>query len=79
MNVELQNPKVTSFILHYPLLNIRHSYFPQGKNGGGKRGRTDDLLNANQALYQLSYTPEVVVCLVERLINRLRSRNGAVC
>ena len=24
---------------------------------GGERGRTDDLLNANQALYQLSYSP----------------------
>jgi hypothetical protein len=32
------------------------SYTP-GKNGGGKRDRTDDLLNANQALSQLSYTP----------------------
>ena len=26
-------------------------------NGGGNRGRTCDLLNANQALSQLSYTP----------------------
>ena len=26
-------------------------------NGGDKRIRTADLLNANQALYQLSYTP----------------------
>ena len=25
--------------------------------GGGKRGRTADLLNAIQTLYQLSYTP----------------------
>ena len=25
-------------------------------NGGGERDRTDDLLNANQALSQLSYT-----------------------
>ena len=29
------------------------------KNGGGKRDRTDDLLNANQALSQLSYTPSL--------------------
>ena len=27
------------------------------KNGGGERDRTDDLLVANQALSQLSYTP----------------------
>ncbi len=27
------------------------------KNGGDDRSRTDDLLNANQVLYQLSYTP----------------------
>jgi hypothetical protein len=36
------------------------SYTPAFKNGGGKRDRTDDLLNANQALSQLSYTPRVV-------------------
>ena len=55
------------------------SYTPAFENGGGKRDRTDDLLNANQALSQLSYTPRVVVYLVERLIKWLRSRNGAVC
>jgi hypothetical protein len=33
------------------------SYTPAFENGGGKRDRTDDLLNANQALSQLSYTP----------------------
>jgi hypothetical protein len=27
-------------------------------NGGARRDRTDDLLNANQALSQLSYGPE---------------------
>ncbi len=27
------------------------------ENGGGERDRTDDLLLAKQALYQLSYTP----------------------
>ena len=26
-------------------------------NGGGERDRTDDLVNANHALSQLSYTP----------------------
>ena len=29
----------------------------RSENGGGERDRTDDLLNANQALSQLSYTP----------------------
>ena len=37
----------------------RLSYTPHLKNGGGKRDRTDDLLNANQALSQLSYTPSM--------------------
>ena len=32
---------------------------PAKKNGGGKRDRTDDLLVANQALSQLSYTPDI--------------------
>ena len=27
------------------------------RNGGADRDRTDDLLNANQALFQLSYGP----------------------
>ena len=27
------------------------------QNGGARRDRTDDLLNANQALFQLSYGP----------------------
>tara|TARA_B100001559_G_scaffold289679_1_gene268186 strand:+ start:519 stop:704 length:186 start_codon:yes stop_codon:yes gene_type:complete len=29
--------------------------------GGAGRDRTDDLLNANQALFQLSYGPEIQV------------------
>ena len=29
------------------------------ETGGGKRDRTADLLHAMQALYQLSYTPEI--------------------
>ncbi len=37
------------------------SYTPFIQNGGGKRDRTDDLLNANQALSQLSYTPRLVL------------------
>ena len=36
-------------------------------NGGARRDRTDDLLNANQALFQLSYGPLYrlgpIVCL----------------
>lgn len=31
--------------------------------GGDKRIRTADLLNANQALYQLSYTPALPLVL----------------
>ena len=30
-------------------------------NGGADRDRTDDLLNANQALFQLSYGPETKI------------------
>ncbi len=37
------------------------SYTPASENGGGKRDRTDDLLNANQALSQLSYTPSLAL------------------
>ena len=29
-------------------------------NGGAGRDRTDDLLNANQALFQLSYGPKEI-------------------
>ena len=43
----------------------RLSYTPAFKNGGGKRDRTDDLLNANQALSQLSYTPRLVLLFRE--------------
>jgi hypothetical protein len=39
----------------HSLYNFLPSVFHQ--NGGGERDRTDDLLNANQALSQLSYTP----------------------
>ena len=43
------------------------SYGPKARSypiGGADRDRTDDLLNANQALFQLSYGPE------ENWINR---------
>jgi hypothetical protein len=40
------------------------SYTPFIQNGGGKRDRTDDLLNANQALSQLSYTPRLVLLIL---------------
>ena len=36
---------------------VRHPTSHQ--NGGARRDRTDDLLNANQALFQLSYGPEI--------------------
>ena len=32
---------------------------PYQKNGGAERVRTDDLLNANQPLFQLSYGPNI--------------------
>ena len=35
----------------------RGSFALRAKDGGGERDRTDDLLVANQALSQLSYTP----------------------
>ena len=35
--------------------------FSLRENGGARRDRTDDLLNANQALFQLSYGPEYSV------------------
>jgi hypothetical protein len=37
----------------------RPAGLPTGLHGGAKRSRTADLLNAIQALYQLSYSPEV--------------------
>jgi hypothetical protein len=43
-----------------PLSGVRSchlSYRPTGSAGGADRDRTDDLLNANQALSQLSYSP----------------------
>ena len=43
-----------------PLSGVRSnqlSYRPGGVAGGAERDRTDDLLNANQALSQLSYSP----------------------
>jgi hypothetical protein len=33
---------------------------PLKANGGARRDRTDDLLNANQALSQLSYGPQLI-------------------
>jgi hypothetical protein len=46
-----------------PLSGVRSnqlSYRPGGGAGGAERDRTDDLLNANQALSQLSYSPSCV-------------------
>ena len=37
---------------------VRHFSFPLGKkSGGADRDQTDDLVIANDALYQLSYSP----------------------
>jgi hypothetical protein len=41
---------------------LRNTLFPQ-EDGGARRDRTDDLLNANQALSQLSYGPSKMVGL----------------
>ena len=50
------------------------SYGPIKKStpqiGGADRDRTDDLLNANQALFQLSYGP------IKLRVNRLIDRTG---
>ena len=52
-------------------------------NGGARRDRTDDLLNANQALSQLSYGPLDVKTGDRRLQGQpaslFRSRNDAIC
>ena len=44
-----------------PLSGVRSShlsYRPMNQIGGAGRDRTGDLLNANQALSQLSYSPD---------------------
>ena len=50
------------------------SYEPKQKTiGGAGRDRTDDLLNANQALFQLSYGPKrsiPIVCSIEQDISK---------
>ena len=44
------------------LLSALSSCFIQSKrSGGARRDRTDDLLNANQALSQLSYGPGILI------------------
>src|SRR3990167_9847650 len=42
----------------YPENGEGLQWFTEGPRGGAKRSRTADLLNAIQALYQLSYSPE---------------------
>ena len=45
-----------------PLSGVRSSqlsYRPKADTGGAGRDRTGDLLNANQALSQLSYSPRI--------------------
>ena len=46
--------------------NFRQSLASSQFNGGAGRDRTDDLLNANQALSQLSYGPEQHFLAIER-------------
>lgn len=40
------------------------------RNGGARRDRTDDLLNANQALSQLSYGPIPAACISQIALPR---------
>ena len=47
-----------------PLSGVRSSqlsYRPEAYTGGAGRDRTGDLLNANQALSQLSYSPKIII------------------
>ena len=47
-----------SFAANYHIFNCKKTWLKtQIINGGGKRDRTADLLDANQMLSQLSYTP----------------------
>ena len=61
------------------------SYGPNKKSlpiGGADRDRTDDLLNANQALFQLSYGPEVnwpIVGLRTKWKRRTSSSKTILC
>ena len=48
------------------------------KDGGARRDRTDDLLNANQALFQLSYGPERLGPIVNlRTIWKRRTKSSS--
>ena len=43
---------------------------------GAGRDRTDDLLNANQALFQLSYGPKEIKCDQSiQFMNRIEAKN----
>ena len=44
------------------------------ENGGGERIRTDDILLAKQALYQLSYAPSCELRFAAQLAVRLNKR-----
>ena len=46
--------------------------------GGARRDRTDDLLNANQALSQLSYGPEIYTAGSETVAGALKAFSAAV-
>ena len=45
---------------------------------GARRDRTDDLLNANQALSQLSYGPEIYTAGSETVAGALKAFSAAV-
>jgi hypothetical protein len=50
---------VRSNQLSYRPVRLRHHIFSDRMHGGADQDRTDDLLNANQALSQLSYSPRL--------------------
>ena len=63
--LELVTPRLSS------ACSNQLSYRPLFLNGGGNRVRTDDILLAKQALYQLSYTPVRVRLLFHKEDKRL--------
>jgi len=76
--IDLVHPPITP---KPPPKRRRPVGFPTGLHGGAKRSRTADLLNAIQALYQLSYSPGSRVFLatgVSRKARNLLKQSGPI-
>ena len=71
LNVKFQMPKPGHLTKAF---NIFDFSFSTRKAGGGNRIRTDDILLAKQALYQLSYTPVAFPRAGSRLAGSLPKR-----